>query len=144
MIVLCPNNFVDSRCNRDLLHLFLKGINYYGSELYAYILFPRANYMGTLLTEFRTDLKVSNLRGLKPVSFSERDPYIDSLLDKFKEMKKAYVALSSAYAISLRNDHDLLKNLDTELPAHAQFSKYIEKNVSIYLEWRGQLFMEMA
>lgn len=144
MIVIYPSTFLDNRCNRELLHLFTKGIKYYGLKLYDYIEFPRVIYMDTLLTEFRTDLKVADVRGLKPVVLSERDPYIDSLLDKFKEMKKAYLALSSAYAISLRNNHDLLKNLDSELPLGAPFTKYIERNVSIYLEWRGQLFMEMS
>ena len=143
MIVIYPSTFIDNRCNKDLLHLFLKGINYYGSKLYDYIEFPRVLYIDALLTEFRTDLKVANVRGLKPVVLSERDPYIDSLLNKFKEMKKAYIALSSAYAISLRNNHDLLKNLDVDLPLNAPFTKYIEKNVATYLEWSGQLFMEM-
>lgn len=143
MIALYPTSFIDTRCNRQLLYLFEKGINYYGSKLYDYFEFPRVLYLGALLTEFRTDLKVTNLRGLRPIVIEERDPYVESLMGKFRDMKKAYVALSAAYVISLRNNHDLLKNLDVDLPLNAPFTKYIEKNVATYLEWSGQLFMEM-
>ena len=142
-IIVLPREYF-AKCNGMLYGLFAEAVIHYGNEIYKFFDFPRINYLGLHMSEFKHDGSVAYLRGLSPMFIDERIPAIDDILLKVQRMVDVWGMMSTALSMSIFIGHDLLKDLDTNLPEGVLQSKFIKEYVSYYMEWKGQFFMEKA
>ena len=142
-IIVLPREYFN-KCNGILYDLFSEAAIHYGTEIYNFFNFPRINYVGLLMSEYRHDGGVANVRGLTPLVIDTHYPVIEDILEKLRHMVDVWAKMSTALSMSIFIEHDLLRDLDTNLPEGVMQSKFIKQYVSDYMEWKGQFFMERA
>ena len=143
-IIVLPRAYFN-KCNGMLYDLFSEAVIHYGTEIYNYFNYPRINYGGLLMTEFKHDGSVAYVRGLTPLTIDDTPiAAVEAILIKVRRMTDVWERMSTAFALSKSIDHDLLRYFDTNLPEDSLKSDHIKKYVSCYMEWKGQFFMERA
>ena len=143
-IIVLPREYFN-KCNGMLYDLFAEAVIHYGTEIYNFFNYPRINYGGLLMTEFKHDGGVAYVRGLTPLTIDDTPiTVVEDILLKIRHMADVWEKMSIAFALSKSIEHDLLRDFDSNLPKDSQKSKHIKKYVRYYMEWKGQFFMEKA